>query len=199
MRILKTVLFGLGGVIIGLGIYDIVLTYTGYEYGLVVSFIGSLTAAHVALGYLGQKQANEEDYGLLMQLAIVFAVIGAIAPYFILTSFSDGSELIFIAIGVYGGYECTKFLWHQQHNNMEDYESIVPTQQKISAKKRLSIILRKSKEILSWYLISTVIVLLLGNYFFEGFGVSWIILIGLIIYELWKKRVFVITNEDLNR
>lgn len=198
MRIIRAILFGLVGVVIGLGTYDIVLTLTGYEYGLVVSLIGMLTAAHVVLAYLGKNDRGDKaDRQTLFWLVIFFATLGAVAPYFVLTSFGDAGELIFVAIGIYGGYEFMQYYWGQyEENNSHEVEE-PPTTKQLASSTRLRIYARKMWSVLRGYLLTIIIIVLLGNLFFPGLGVSWILVIILAAYEFWKKRVFVITDDDL--
>lgn len=193
MRNFRTVALGLFGIVISVVGYSLIVTYTQSVYGLVVSLLGSLAGAHAVLGYLGKEKIQDEDFGTISKIGIAFAFLGSIAPFIFYTF--DASDIIFIAIGTFGGYEFAQFLY-KQHLDIQD-EIIIKSSREIKLADRMKIYAKKIGSILSWYLIFAFIFILMGNIFMNGFGVSWVLLIVLVIYEIWHKKVFVITDEDI--
>lgn len=193
MRNFRTVALGLLGILISVIGYSLMVTYTQSVYGLVVSLLGSLAGAHAVLGYLGKEKIKEEDFGTISKIGVAFAFLGSVAP-FILYAFGV-SDIIFIAIGTFGGYEFAQFLY-RQHLDIQD-EIIVKSSRDVRLSDRMKIYSKKILSIVSWYLIFAFVFILMGTILLNGFGVSWVLLVVLVAYEIWHKKVFIITDEDL--
>lgn len=194
MKILKMILLGLMGMVVSIIGYMLMLAYTNGVYGLVVSLLGSLTGAHAVLGYLGKDKIHADNFKTVSRIGVIFALLGSAAPYLIYSF--DSASIIFIAIGAFGGYEFVIFLL-RQHLNIKD-KLIVNKSGELTFLNRIKIYAKKLYFVSRWYAFIALVCILIGKFLIPGFGVSWIVLAILLIYDIWRKKVYVITSEDVD-
>lgn len=199
MRVLRMIFLGGLGIIICVMGFFITVRLTDTVYGLVISLLGSLAGGQAVFGYIGEHKVKPEEFKKLALIGTIFGGLAALMPY-VFFGFTDAVDILFIIFGALGGNEVARVIYFNklvEENYLKKHEK--KNAKNVSFALKTKIFTKKLTGIVTWYLIFAFVFILIGNLFFPGFGVSWIIMIALIIYEIWSKKIYIITEDDLKK
>lgn len=191
------ILFGSIGIALALVVFFVMLIYMRAIYGLVVSLMGTLAGVHAVLGYIGRGKITEKDTKKVVNIGTIFAFIASVLPYILIVTLSDVVDVVFIAIGTYGGYLGAYYVLAQRFESQLPAKEISPEKKyPITFQQRITLIFHKMMPVLIKNVI-WLIPLLLITLVLKQVGIVWFLVLAFFVYDLYKYKVFSITAEDV--
>jgi hypothetical protein len=197
-RIIAMLFYGGLGLITACMAFLIMVMLNDHVYGIITSLLGSLAGAQAILGFTGKRTLTKRDGKIIIWIGAIYGTLGVLLPYMIFASTFDPIDFLFIFLGMLGGIEVAKLVYPKLAGKEVGERPHVITKG-IDPKVRRAILLFKVRPILVSYLYAIILISMLSYFVSDTIGISWTLLGIFIVYEAIAKRIFTITESDMER